>query len=336
MNIKFSMKVLGAIASALLLSTSANAASCGKITIADMNWASASFMAHVDKNILTAMGCEVELVAGSTMPTWTSMNEKGEPDVAPELWVNTVGADLLDSAVGAGRMYIGNAAPVEGLGEGWWITPYTQDANPELITVEDVIARPDLFPDKEDPSKGFFMGCPAGWGCQLASQSLFKAHGMAEKGWILGDPGTSAGLNGSIAKASEQGENWFGYYWAPTTFLAKYDLRAVDLGPFAGSENWDCVILGADNCADPKPSGWTVSRVNTMLSENFSYNGPKEANAYFAARVYPFTVLNSILVYMDENQATGADAAIHFLSNEGDTWKAWVDADVAAEVEAAL
>ena len=49
MNIKFSTKVFGAIASAFLLSTSANAASCGKITIADMNWASASFMAHVDK-----------------------------------------------------------------------------------------------------------------------------------------------------------------------------------------------------------------------------------------------------------------------------------------------
>ena len=176
MNIKFSMKMLGAVASAFLLSTAANAAACGKITIADMTWASASFMAHVDKNILTAMGCEIEIVTGDTMPTWTSMNEKGEPDVAPELWVNTVGPDILDSAVAAGRMYIGNAAPVEGLGEGWWITPYTQDANPELVTVEDVIARPDLFPAKEDPSKGFFMGCPAGWCCQLSKQSLFKEH----------------------------------------------------------------------------------------------------------------------------------------------------------------
>ena len=46
MNIKFSMKMLGAIASAFLLSTAANAA-CGKITIADMNWSSASMMAHV-------------------------------------------------------------------------------------------------------------------------------------------------------------------------------------------------------------------------------------------------------------------------------------------------
>ena len=48
MNIKFSTKVFGAIAAAILLSTSANAA-CGKITIADMNWSSASMMAHVDK-----------------------------------------------------------------------------------------------------------------------------------------------------------------------------------------------------------------------------------------------------------------------------------------------
>ncbi len=335
MNIKLITKVLGAITCAFLLSATSNAATCGKITIADMNWPSASLMAHVDKAMLEAMGCEVELVVGATMTTWASMDATGEPDVAPEVWANAM-ATLVDSAVGAGRIHIGNAAPMSGLGEGWWITPYTLDANPELTTVEAVIARPDLFPDKEDPSKGFFMGCPAGWGCQLSSQSLFKAHGMAEKGWILGDPGTSAGLNGSIAKASEQGENWFGYYWSPTTFLAKYDLRPVDLGPFAGTENWDCVILGADNCADPQPSGWTVSRVNTMLSENFSYHGPTEANAYFAARVYPFSVLNSILVWSDENQATGSDSATHFLANHGDTWKAWVDADVAAEVEAAL
>ena len=337
MNIKLTTKVFGAIAAAFLLSTTSSAATCGKITIADMNWASASFMAHVDKAILEGMGCEVELVAGSTMPTWTSMNEKGEPDVAPELWVNTVGADLLDSAVAAGRMYIGNAAPVEGLGEGWWITPYTQDANPELTTVEAVIARPDLFPDKEDPSKGFFMGCPAGWGCQLSSGSLFKAHGMADKGWILGDPGTAAGLDGSIAKASEQGENWFGYYWNPTSMVGKYDLRALDLGPFAGADNWDgCIALGADACADPQVSGWTESRVNTLLSDNFYYHGPSEGMDYFADRTWPGDIMNSMLVWMGETGGTGADAATHFLSNHGDVWKTWVDADVAAAVEAAL
>ena len=56
MNIKFTTKVFGAIAAVFLLSTASNAASCGKITIADMNWPSASLMAHVDKAMLEAMG----------------------------------------------------------------------------------------------------------------------------------------------------------------------------------------------------------------------------------------------------------------------------------------
>ena len=68
---------------------------CGKVTIAEMNWASAELMANVDKIILEkGYDCEVELVAGATMPTFTSMNEKGMPDFAPELWSNAVQGPL--------------------------------------------------------------------------------------------------------------------------------------------------------------------------------------------------------------------------------------------------
>ena len=38
---------------------------------------------------------------------------------------------------------------------------------------------------------------------------------------------------------------------------------------------------------------------------------------------------------MDDNNGTGADAASHFLANS-DAWEAWVSADVAAAVKAAL
>ena len=332
MNIKFSTKVFGAVAAAFLLSTTSNAA-CGKITIADMNWASASMMAHVDKAILTAMGCEVELVSGSTMPTFTSMNETGDPDVAPEVWANAF-QDLVDSAVGAGRLHIGNAAPMSGLGEGWWVLPHTLDQHPELTTAEAILARPDLFPAKEDPSRGAFHGCPAGWGCQLVNQSLYKAFGMEDLGWNLIDPGSAAGLDGSIAKASEQGENWFGYYWNPTSIIGKYDMQAIDMGSWAGADNWDgCVALGNAGC---EASSWTASRVNTLLSDNMYYNGPTGAMAYFEARTYPGTVMNAMLVWMEDTGGTGADAATEFLSSQGDTWKAWVSADVAASVEASL
>jgi len=43
-----------------------------------------------------------------------------------------------------------------------------------------------------------------------------------------------------------------------------------------------------------------------------------------------------MLVWMGETGGTGADAATHFLTNYGDTWKPWVSDDIAATVEASL
>ena len=74
---------------ALGFSSITTTASACSLTVANMNWASANLMAEVDKFILeNGFGCEVELVEGATMPTFTSMAEKGEPDVAPEFWAN--------------------------------------------------------------------------------------------------------------------------------------------------------------------------------------------------------------------------------------------------------
>ena len=75
-----------ALMAGALLTHDAEAA-CGKVTISDMNWPSATLMANVDMLILNmGYGCEAELVPGDTMPTGTSMIEKGQPDVAPEFW----------------------------------------------------------------------------------------------------------------------------------------------------------------------------------------------------------------------------------------------------------
>ena len=86
-NIIFSTLVLIGFTS---FSGVANAV-CGKLVIAEQNWASAELMANVDKIILEkGYGCEVELIPGATMPTFTSMDEKGEPDMNPEQWANAV------------------------------------------------------------------------------------------------------------------------------------------------------------------------------------------------------------------------------------------------------
>ena len=223
----------------------ANAA-CGKLVIAEQNWASAELMANVDKIILEkGYGCEVELVPGATMPTFTSMNDKGTPDMTPAQWANAV-VEPLKEAVSAGRIVVANKAPITGLGEGWWITPGTIKKHPEIkgMTALEILEHPEWFPSKEDPSKGAFVGCPAGWGCQIANANLFRAFDMEKKGWVLIDPGSAAGLDGTISKAADSGSPWFGYYWNPTSMVGKYDLQAVDFGvPYAGAENWNNWIM---------------------------------------------------------------------------------------------
>ncbi len=321
---------------ALFLSANVAMADCGDVQIAAMNWPSAQLMANVDKVILEeGYGCNVELVPGDTMPTFTSLNEKGEPDIAPELWINAV-REPLKTALEEGRLQSANDGPITDLGEGWWVPPYVLENHPEIKTVLDVLERPDLFPDAEDSSKGAFVGCPAGWGCQLTNINLFRAFKMEEKGWKLVDPGSSAGLDGSMSKAVNRGENWLGYYWSPTSLIGRHKMVKLDFGvPFVGSEHWDgCIVKPEQECADPQPSSWTHSEVHTVVTTEFAENSGDMVMDYLKNRVFPGAIMNAMLVHMDENQADGADAAEDFLRMHGDVWKAWVPSEVAAQVKA--
>lgn len=327
----------GAFALPALGAGQAAAEDCGAVSISEMNWASAELMANVDAIILReGFGCDVTLVPGATETTFASMRERAQPDVAPELWINAVRV-ALDEAKEAGAMIALNPAPITDLGEGWWVTPAFHAEHPELDTVEKLLERPDLFPHPEDASKGAFMGCPAGWGCQLVNANLFRAFEMEEKGWILVDPGSAAGLDGSMARAAERGEPWFGYYWSPTSMIGKYDMVMLPFeAEWAGAENWDqCIALSEQDCLDPQPTSWTVSEVETVVTARFMDEaGP--AAAYFGKRVFPGDVMNAMLVFMNENQATGEDAAYEFLERHQELWTQWVDEETADRVRSAL
>ena len=157
-------------------------AECGSIQMAEFNWASGELMANVDKFILEAgYGCDIELVIGGTTAIFAAMNEKGSPQIAGEQWVNAL-RELLDPALEEGRLHAVNKGPILGLGEGWWVPPHTAAAHPEYKTALDWIEHPELFPSAEDPSKGAFVGCPAGWGCQHVNLNLFQAFDMEAKG----------------------------------------------------------------------------------------------------------------------------------------------------------
>ncbi|MBH20162.1 MAG: ABC transporter substrate-binding protein [Rhodobiaceae bacterium] len=308
-------------------------ADCGDITIANMNWASAQAIAEIDKIILThGYNCNVELVPGDTVPTFTSMNEKGEPDVAPELWSNSLRIPL-DVAKEEGRL-IASDVFSQGGEEGWFIPEATLTANPELKTWEDVIARPDLFPNPENPDRGALVGCPAGWACQIINQNLYKAYGMEAKGWDLIDPGSSAGLDALINKAVNDGDNILSYYWAPTAILGKLPMYMLEPNVDHDKSEWE-TCTGVADCANPKVNAWGFSYVETVVTDNFA----KEASVgldYITNRSFGNATLNTLLAWMADNQATGEEAAIYYLQNNQDDWSGWVSKDVKKAVLAAL
>ena len=321
------------VTAAVIGASGAFAQDCGTVQLAEMNWASAGVMTYIDKIILEeGYGCEVELVTGDTVPTFTSMAEKSEPDMAPELWINAFRV-ALDAAVAEGNLIYGGEVLNEGGVEGWWI-PTSLAEEYGITTVAQALEHPELFSGAEDSSKGAFFGCPAGWACQIINSNLYKAYGLDAAGFELVDPGSAAGLDGSIARAFERGEGWFGYYWAPTSILGKYDMTLLDFGVEHDAEEWANCTVDID-CADPQPNAWVKSEVYTVVTDDFAEKAGV-AMDYVKARTWDNRTAGMVLAWMTDNQGSNEDGAYYFLENFGDVWGAWVSDDVATKVKDAL
>lgn len=312
--------------------STASADECGDITMAGLSWGSASILGEIDKLVLEdGFNCDVTLIPGGTVPSFTSMVEQSEPDVMGELWPNAAGIDTYNSALSDNRMSeAATQSPIGGVAEGWYILPNILETHPELTTLDAVLARPDLFPHPDDASKGGFVTCPPGSGCQISNANLFVAYDMEAKGWKMIDPGSYAAEDATISSAHDRSKAWFGYYSAPTAFIGKYDLRILDWGvEFGGQENWNCITK--PDCPNPQPSSWTSSFVRTVFTDEFAASGHPDVRAYLGARVIPGPVMNELLLFMDDNQAAPDEVAEHFIANY-DMWKEWVSADVAAKL----
>ncbi|PSJ63023.1 ABC transporter substrate-binding protein [Pseudaminobacter soli (ex Li et al. 2025)] len=317
----------------LAMGGAANAAECGTVTIANMNWQSAEVLANIDKLILNAgYGCDAQLVVGDTVPTLTSMTEKGQPDIAPEGWV-----DLLPEVVERGIADKKLVSTVEALSDGgvqgWWIPKYIADAHPDIKTIDDALKHPELFPAPEDSSKGAVYNGPQGWGGTLVTTQLFKAYEGEKAGFVLVDTGSAAGLDGSIAKAYERKEGWMGYYWEPTALLGKYEMVKLEYGVPHDAAEWKRCNTVAD-CPDPKRNAWPKDRVETLVTTGFADRaGP--AMDYLKTRSWPNATVNKLLAWMTDNQATGEEGAKHFIKTGEDIWTKWVSPEVAEKVKAA-
>ena len=330
--------LLGATLFAAALSSQpvqAQQTACGtdrNIDIAEMTWPSAAALAHIHAVILDkGYGCNVEIVTGDTVPTSASMLSRGRPAIAPELWTSVI-KDSWEKGVAEGKVVDLGPAITDGTVEGWFIPRYLQEANPELKTAQDVIARPDLFPDPEDTTQGRLYSCPPGWACELSTTALFEAFEM-EESWNLFSAGSGGALDASIARAFIREEPILFYYWGPTAILGKYDAVQIDLGEakpevYACNTNADCDQPAA---VTAYPSSPAVIGAAAWITQE----APAIAD-YFSKVGLTNVQISELLVYGDENKADAETTALNFLKTKGDVWKSWVPAGIAEKVEASL
>jgi len=324
--------ILSSFLVSILFSTQAFS-SCGKVTIAEMNWASAQVIAHIDNIILgQGYGCDTELIPGDTVPTSTSLVEKGEPSIAPELWSGNI-KNILDPAEKEGLIQNVGAVFQNGGEEAMWVPTYLVEKHPELATIEGVLNNPQLFPHPEDSSKAAFYGCPAGWNCQITTTQMHKAFGMKDAGFEFIDPGSGGALSGAMGEAYNKGQGWFGYYWGPTAILGKYDMTKVDEGTAHNADTWITEINDL-NFPNPTKNKYPASTVETYVGKDMLNN--EIVINYLEKRSFPNTLLSQMLAWKEENQAEADETAIYFLETHEDVWKNWVSADAMSKVKASM
>jgi glycine betaine/proline transport system substrate-binding protein len=316
------LKLIGGFAVGAMLSTAANA-SCGEVSLTEMNWPSSQIITHVSKFLMEqGYGCSVELVPSATVTAVTSLAENNEPDIVTELWLNSAGEAYRKLEEEGKVMRLTEVFSPGGV-EGWWIPTYLAEAHPELTTIEGVMANPDLV-------GGQFNNSPLGWGSRIVNDNLINALSLRDTMKVF-DHGSGETLSASIAAAYEDREPWFGYYWAPTAVLGKYPLTQVRIGEI--DEEVHLANQSADN-ADPGISDYPPAPVLTVATAALAEREPEVAQL-MTNLSFEIGVLNSVLAWADDNGASSEEAAVYFIQNHSDIWSGWVN-ETAREKLAAL
>ena len=317
MKIKLQL-LKGAAVAALLSTATAAFADCGEVSLTEMDWASSQFITHVSKFLMEqGYGCTVELVPSATVTSVASLAENNEPDIVTELWLNSAG-EVYRKLESEGKVERLTDVFNPGGVEGWWIPSYVAEAHPELKTVQDVMANPELV-------GGTFNNCPVGWGCRIVNDNLINALGLRDAMEVF-DHGSGETLSTSIAAAYDDKKPWFGYYWAPTAVLGKYPMTKIEIGPI--DEDAHLGNQTADN-ANPGVSDFPPAPVLTVATKSLTEREPDVA-ALMRNVSFDIDILNATLAWADNNGASTEEAAVYFIQNNSDVWSNWVN-DAARE-----
>ena len=288
------------------------------VKFAGLNWESGMLFTDLMQFVLEkGYGCKTDSLPGNSIAMENALSSN-DIQVFAEEWVGR--SNVWVKAEKAGKV-VGVGAPVVGAVEGWYVPRYVIEGDesrkikasaPNLKSIADLAQYASVFKDQEEPSKGRFYNCPAGWTCELDNSAMLKEYGL-DNSYTNFRPGTGPALDAAVLSSYRRGEPILFYYWSPTPLLGSVDLVKLDEKP------------GVDEHVD----------IKVGVSKTFSEQAPVLVAVLEKVNL-PIDLLNQNLARMSKERIDSATLAKLFLKEHPEVWHAWVDEDAAKKIEAAL
>ncbi len=300
------------------------ASRCGTVIVARFDWPAAELAAALAARLLEdGYGCEATLAPASPGPALARLRAPAEADapiVAPGLPL--AAADDAPRIAAGGALFTG--ADRRAFAAFEWFAA----TRPQLENLADVAANPELFAGPGGGRPTLTL-CPVDWPCHAEGLAVARAHGL-DAAFELRAASSGAALAEELAAAHQDRRPWIGFYWAPSAAAAEFPLRFFPPAPDARCAETE--TSGArPECRDafaPKP-------LALLFDARLAERAPAAAAALEAMSM-PAEAVEAALLWRIENGASAEAAADRFLEAEPETWRAWLDAEAADRVAAAL
>lgn len=302
-----------------------------------IGWESGALTTEILRLIVErGYGYTTDTLPGSTVSMEVAL-ARNDLQVIAEEWAGRSPAWV--KAEQAGQVFaLGDT--VKNAEEGWWVPAYVIEGDaarklkpvaPQLRSVEDLKRYPQVFRDPESPGKGRFLNSPSGWTSETVNSQKLKAYGLNDL-YTNFRSGSGAAMDAEIGSAIRRGQPVLFYYWNPTPLMGRYKLIRLQEPPF-DAQAW-ATLTDAGN-PEPKGSSSLPAKLSIGVSKAFREGYP-ELVSMFERVDLPIDRLNKALADMSEKRTPSRDAALTFLRDNREVWKAWLPADIATKVEASL
>ena len=342
------LKLHGCLLFILLLISTLNfslAQNCGSlnqsIRFAGLDWPSARFHSATARYILNVgFSCDTEIISGSTVPLIKSLTE-GEIDVVMEVWKNN--APTVYNKALEQKEVLELGILMEGI-EAFFVPRYVVEGDaergieavaPGLRSVSDLEQYASLFKDPDQPSKGRFYNCVAGWKCQRMNTLKYHAYKLDES-YTNFSAESLMELEADVEEAYRKGEPILTYYWGPTWILGHFDMMMLD-EPAHDEGVWQTMqtALDEERLTD-QAVAYPRNIVTIAINKNLAEQAPQGALDFLTNYQMDQSVVSTYLAVIRNEVLEPEEVALIFLRDMPELWMAWLPADVAMKIQESL